>query len=561
MLAAIYARKSTEQAVSDDQKSIARQVEHARAYAAGRGWTVAEAHVYTDDGISGAEFANRPGFLRLMNALKPRAPFQVLIMSEESRLGREAIETAYALKQLIQAGVRVFFYLENRERTLDSPTDKIMLSLTTFADELERHKAQQRTSDAMIRKARAGHVTGGLVFGYQNVEVTGPNGERSHVERRIDPDQAAVVREIFELYAAGVGVRSIAKRLNDDRRLCPRAQQGRPNGWAPSSVWSVLRRPLYRGEIVWNRTKKRDTWGAKHRTRRAEADLVRVPAQHLRIIEDALWQAVQAHASAKKATYLKTAGGSFGRPADARESKYLLTGFARCGECGANMLVRSRDHGQRRAHFYACSAFHRRGRAVCSNSLAVPVELADDAVLREIERHVLHPAVVQRAIELTLDALRPDAQAGKAERERLDRERRRAESEVANLTAALAAGGADLQPLIAALRAADQRRQALAEQLAGLTVAGDAFTTATAAALERQVLDKLAAWRATMRQEAPEARQVLREVIAERVALTPAEADGKRFYRFRGLFSFGGLFEGTDCPRALASPPGFEPGF
>ena len=50
-------------------------------------------------------------------------------MSEESRLGREAIETAYALKQLVQAGVRVFFYLEDRERTLDSPTDKIMLSL------------------------------------------------------------------------------------------------------------------------------------------------------------------------------------------------------------------------------------------------------------------------------------------------------------------------------------------------------------------------------------------------------------------------------------------------
>ena len=86
-----------------------------------------ESHVYVDDGISGAEFANRPGFLRLMNALKPRPPFQALIMSEESRLGREAIETAYALKQLVQAGVRVFFYLEDRERTLDSPTDKIML--------------------------------------------------------------------------------------------------------------------------------------------------------------------------------------------------------------------------------------------------------------------------------------------------------------------------------------------------------------------------------------------------------------------------------------------------
>src|SRR6476660_2861254 len=106
-----------------------------------------------------------------MNALKPRPSFQVLVMSEESRLGREAIETAYALKQLITAGVGVFFYLEDRERRLDSPTDKIMMSLTAFADELEREKGRQRTYDAMQRIARAGHVAGGRVFGYDNVEV------------------------------------------------------------------------------------------------------------------------------------------------------------------------------------------------------------------------------------------------------------------------------------------------------------------------------------------------------------------------------------------------------
>ena len=70
--------------------------------------------------------------------------------------------------------------MENRERTLDSPTDKIMLSLTTFADELEREKARQRTYDAMQRKARAGHVTGGRVFGYDNVEISGANGTRAY---------------------------------------------------------------------------------------------------------------------------------------------------------------------------------------------------------------------------------------------------------------------------------------------------------------------------------------------------------------------------------------------
>lgn len=126
----VYARKSTEQQISDEEKSVTRQVEHGRAYALRKGWTVADEHVYTDDGVSGAEFANRPGFVRLMNALTPRPPLQALIMSEESRLGREQIEVAYALKQLAQAGVRVWLYPEDRERTLDSPTDKMLMSVT-----------------------------------------------------------------------------------------------------------------------------------------------------------------------------------------------------------------------------------------------------------------------------------------------------------------------------------------------------------------------------------------------------------------------------------------------
>jgi DNA invertase Pin-like site-specific DNA recombinase len=102
---AIYARKSREQiGVVEEERSVTRQIEHAHAYATGKGWLVPTEHVYVDDGVSGAEFANRHGFLRLMNALKPCAPFEVLVVSELSRLGREQFETGYALKQLSQAG-------------------------------------------------------------------------------------------------------------------------------------------------------------------------------------------------------------------------------------------------------------------------------------------------------------------------------------------------------------------------------------------------------------------------------------------------------------------------
>src|SRR5260370_41687375 len=89
LLAAIYVRKSTDQVgVSDEQRSVTRQIEHARQYAARHGWLVLEDCIYIDDGISGGEFVKRPGLLRLMNALKPRPPLPVLIMSEESPLRR-----------------------------------------------------------------------------------------------------------------------------------------------------------------------------------------------------------------------------------------------------------------------------------------------------------------------------------------------------------------------------------------------------------------------------------------------------------------------------------------
>src|SRR2546428_4848663 len=232
-----------------------------------------------------------------MNALKPRAPFQALVMSEESRLGRESIEVAYALKQLAQAGVRVWLYLEDRERTLESPTDKLLMSVTAFADELEREKARQRTHDALARKARAGHVTGGVVFGYDNraVLALGGEGRRGHVERVINPDQAAIVRRIFEMAAAGLGVRRIAVTLNDERVEAPLPRRrGRPRSWSPSSVQAILARPLYRGEIVWNRQRKRDQWGVKRYLDRPAHEWIRVPAPDLRIVSDELWAATHA---------------------------------------------------------------------------------------------------------------------------------------------------------------------------------------------------------------------------------------------------------------------------
>jgi site-specific DNA recombinase len=305
MIAAIYARKSTDQNVTDDAKSVTRQIERGRAYAASKGWEVPDEHIYTDDGISGAEFIKRPGFLRLMNTLKPRPPFQVLIMSEESRFGREQIETAYALKQVTDAGVRVFFYLEDRERTLGNATDKVMLSLANFAAEMEREKARQRTRDAMERKARHGHVAGGTVYGYRNREVLGPTGTRDHVERDIAPDEANVVRRIFGEVAAGRGFSRIAAVLNRDGIPSPR----RGRGGGRSGVRELIKRDLYSGTIGWGKTRWIDRGGTKVKQDRPEAEWLVLERPELRIVDEALWRAAHTRLERKRQAYLRQTGG------------------------------------------------------------------------------------------------------------------------------------------------------------------------------------------------------------------------------------------------------------
>jgi site-specific DNA recombinase len=558
LTAAIYARKSTDQyGVADEQKSVVRQIEHARDYASRKGWTVDEAAVFVDDGISGAEFANRPGFLRLMNAVKPRAPFQVLIMSEESRLGREAIETAYALKQLVTAGVRVFFYLEDRERTLDSPTDKIMLSLTAFADELEREKARQRTYDAMLRKARAGHVTGGRVFGYDNVDVLDPEGRRHHVERRINEAEAVVVRRIFDACAAGQGLRTIAKTLNDDRVLAPRAQQGRPCAWVQTSIRELLYRDLYRGLVVWNKTRKRNAWGLERRSVKAATDWITIEAPHLRIVTDAQWIAAHARLEQTRQTYLRgTNGHLWGRPVDGHESKYLLTGMSRCGLCGGTMIVRSRSHGRQRAYFYACSSYHHRGKTVCPNSLDMRLEVAEDAILSALERELLDPEILEAAAARAAARVAAPAEDIDARRHLIETALGHTEAALTRLTQAIAEGGS-VSTLVQAIRDQERRHLTLRGELADLE--RPRVVPLNIAQLKARVREKSEEWRALLRKHAPIARQMLRKLVEGRIVFTP-DLEARR-YRFTMPGTLANFFSGIVCPQAMASPTGFEPVF
>jgi len=84
--AAIYARKSTEQSVADDAKSVTRQTDLAREFALSKGWTVVED--FADDGISGV-MATKLVQRSKMLAAAAEEHFTVLIVRDLDRLSRD----------------------------------------------------------------------------------------------------------------------------------------------------------------------------------------------------------------------------------------------------------------------------------------------------------------------------------------------------------------------------------------------------------------------------------------------------------------------------------------
>ena len=549
MITAIYARKSTDQTgLPEEAKSVARQIEHATAFAAKKGWRVAPEHIYVDDGISGAEFARRPGLMRLLSALTPHPPFQVLIMSTVDRLGREQIETAYLLKQIIRAGVRVFDYLEDRERVLDSPTDKLLLSVTTYAAEMERHQARQRTRDALLSRGRKGYVTGGSVFGYDNVDVLGDTGKRQHVERRINPAEAPIVRRLFHMAAEGLGFKRAAKTLNAERVPAPRPRRrGRPQAWTPSSIRWIIFNPLYTGRIVWGRTKKRDAWGQKKQSRRPPQEWLELPPRDdLRIVSNDVWRAAHERIAVKRATYTQL-GRCGGRPAGGAESPYLLTGFAECAQCRGSLVTGSRASGSRRQRAYVCAHHRERGNTICANRLPAPMDETDRAVLDAIGRDLLRDDLLKDALEEAVRILQPSEGETAHRRGALETELRQVDAELSRYAEAIATAGA-LDAIVTAMKERELRRTRLRSELANFD--GQAKVAALDTAhLMGNLRERLADWQGLLRRQTPAARQLLRTLLVGRLSFTPHQDPTGRYYEFVGQGSISPLITGVVLPK------------
>ena len=396
---AIYARYS-----SDHQReaSIEDQVRICRARAEREGWEAVE--VFSDFAISGSSML-RAGYQALLEQIR-RGKVDIVMAESLDRFSRDQEHIAGFFKQARFAGVRIVTLSEGEvsEMTIGFNGTMGAIYLKDLADKT------RRGLEGRVRQGRSG---GGLCFGYK--VVRGPVGRNGNAERGlrdIDPTQADIVRRIFREFAAGNGPKTIASRLNRDGIPGPRGGHwiaGAIRGQASRDT-GILRNRLYIGEMVWNQRRwiKDPSNGKRVARNNNQNEVLTQQVPELRIIDDALWQQVEARLEAQSAKLERTADGNEPQRRfwDQRRPMHLLSGKVFCAGCGKPYANVGRD-------YLACRVADAKGP--CDNKVRLRRDRLEAEVLEALETRLMQPELVAAFVaEFTVEwnRLRADASAG-----------------------------------------------------------------------------------------------------------------------------------------------------
>jgi ssDNA-binding Zn-finger/Zn-ribbon topoisomerase 1 len=230
------------------------------------------------------------------------------------------------------------------------------------------------------------------------------------------------------------------------------AQRRKYDSWAPSGIREMIRRELYAGKIVWNKSKKVKVPGTNKRVRRprpeTEWKITEVP--ELRIVTQELWDRVQERIQWTNKHYGQDIRkGLLNRSAS---STYLLSGYLKCKECGGNfVIVRGRST---KYASYGCAQHFSRG--ACSNSVRLPQAEIENKILNTLQQEVLRPGVVELAIEEFRKQLESTTGESGSKAKQYSVRIKELESELKNLVNAVAKGKGSQSVLLPALNARER---------------------------------------------------------------------------------------------------------
>jgi len=330
---------------------------------------------------------------------------------------------------------------------------------------------------------------------------------RRNLDKRrvVNPAEAAIVRRIYTRRSEGAGYFTIARELEKDGIRSPRGSKK----WSGATIGDILTNPLYKGVVLYGRTRQTKRRGTTVIERTPDQVIEREdPA--LQVIEPGLWERVQqVNKASRESTWRSKDGRLKSRPT---ESKHLLPAFLSCGVCGGSLHVRYVKGRQ----YLFCTRRHLGGKAACSNARRLPVAYAEKAMFASFETAFCGSLVLEQ-LKLALEA----QAAATADPEPLRVELRSLKSQIANLIEGLASGqGA------ATITSAIAEREARVAEIETTLAAGVAVQAVDVEQFRAKTEAVLADWREHLRKNPSTARQVLRKCLPERLTVTPNPVTG-----------------------------------
>ncbi len=380
--AVIYARYSSD---SQTEQSIDGQLRVCTEYAKNNDILIL--NTYIDRAMTGTN-DNRPDFQRMIKD-SSRKEWNYVLVYKFDRFSRNKYETAMHKKTLKDNGVKV---ISATEFVPETPEGIILESMIEGYAEYYSAELSQKIRRGNNESRRKGNLTGGkLPYGYKNVDK----------KAVVIPEQAKVIRYIYERYSIGVFVKDIIAELASKGIMY--------NGkkFLPNTVYTILRNERYSGIYHFNGEVFDNIYP--------------------QIVDTTLFEQVRDKISLNK----------YGKRSD--EITYLLKDKIKCGYCGKSIVGDNGTSRQgERKYYYKC-----RGRKQKLNDChkqAIRKDILENIVLESVIEQIQKTNNLDYIVNCLMQEQQRQAQANVV-LNLLLKEQRTTENAINNIMTAIENGG------------------------------------------------------------------------------------------------------------------------
>lgn len=327
-------------------------------------WTLAG--IFADEGITGTSTRKREKFKKMIRLCR-RGKIDMILTKSISRFARNTVDCLAYIRELKELKIPIIFEKENID-TMKADSEIIITMLGGFA-QAESESISQNVRWGKRQAFKEGHVIFqySRLYGYEQGEGNKP---------KVNPEQAVVVKRIFESYLAGSSVRDIKRMLEAEGipASCGKRE------WSISVLQYLLRNEKYCGDALLQKTFVENCITKKIRKNNGELPKYLIKNHHEAIIDRELFERVQTEI-ARRAGKRRVAGDGGGLEPSRYCGRYALTELLVCGNCGSpyKRVTWSRN-GQKKI-VWRCTSRLTYGTKYCKESPTIPEEAIHAAVL------------------------------------------------------------------------------------------------------------------------------------------------------------------------------------